>query len=114
MRPGVACPDDATFAAYIDGSLARPAGDAGGSHPAGGFGQMLGSLIQENTQANAAADAAARLEHQHAGPNPLRPGRRDRGGRGGRGIGGHGGGCAQAMVQCRGDRVVWVHGRSIG
>ena len=25
-----------------------------------------------------------------------------------------GGGGAQAMVQCRGDRVVWVHGRSIG
>jgi flagellar hook-basal body complex protein FliE len=38
--------------------LARPAGEAGGGNPAGGFGQLLGSLIQENAQANVAADAA--------------------------------------------------------
>lgn len=36
--------------------LTRPSMET--SHPAGGFGQVLGSLIQENAQANAAADAA--------------------------------------------------------
>ncbi|QEL13330.1 flagellar hook-basal body complex protein FliE [Limnoglobus roseus] len=38
--------------------LARPTGAVSDTNPAGGFGQVLGSLLNENQQANAAADAA--------------------------------------------------------
>ncbi len=38
--------------------LSRPSGAVGSTNPAGGFGQVLASLVNNNTQANAAADAA--------------------------------------------------------
>lgn len=38
--------------------LSRPSGADGEASPAGGFGRVLSSLLNENHQANAAADAA--------------------------------------------------------
>jgi flagellar hook-basal body complex protein FliE len=38
--------------------LTRPTGATSETSPAGGFGQVLGSLLAENQRANAAADAA--------------------------------------------------------